>query len=224
MGEDPIVKELRSNSPIQLVVHVGAHLAEEVWHYESLGAVTVVWVEADPDLFIRLQERLTSLPASETEHLTVCALASSTTGATLTLNRYSNDGASNSVYRSSPNLRRLWPHLSETGSRVDLSTRTLADILGGLGVRLDLYQCSLLVLDVQGHELDVLDGAGMALVGAFTYVCSEVSFEDVYEEAPKGWAVLEWLQGAGFEPVTSLPAIHGDILLRRASGLLGNRG
>lgn len=101
-----------------------------------------------------------------------------------------------------------------------LSTRTLPEILEELDVRVGTYSSSLLVLDVQGHELDVLKGAGVGFVQEFTYVCTEVSLEDVYEEAPTGWAVLNWLQGAGFETTTPLPTIHGDILLSRRLGSL----
>ena len=35
-------------APVDLIVHVGAHWGEEAEFYESCGAATVLWIEADP--------------------------------------------------------------------------------------------------------------------------------------------------------------------------------
>jgi len=41
-------------APVDLIVHVGAHFAEDAAFYEACGAQTVLWIEADPDTYAKL--------------------------------------------------------------------------------------------------------------------------------------------------------------------------
>lgn len=41
-------------APIDQIVHVGAHFAEDAEFYEACGAETVLWIEADPTTFDKL--------------------------------------------------------------------------------------------------------------------------------------------------------------------------
>lgn len=217
---DEIRRALRDASPIELVVHVGAHLAEEDWLYESLGATTVVWIEADPKLFKRMSQRLSSKENAAARHIAHQALVSEHPGDSVVLRRYSNDGASNSVYTPTDSFKQAWPGLKETGEAVVVSTSTLGDILQKHKITVSAFTRSLLVLDVQGHELSVLRGATGELVSQFSLICVEISSEEIYAGGADGREVLNWLNRAGFTPRTAIPVFHGDVLL--AKGQVGD--
>lgn len=210
--------QLTHSKPIDLVVHVGAHLGEELEFYESIGASKILWIEADPDLFVRLKTNLSKSTSEKTFNIAHLALVSSTSNKVLNLKRYSNDGASNSVYSPTKEFKRLWPFLYEVGENLSLTAQTLIEILNEYDIDVKSFSSSLLVLDTQGHELDVLIGATPELVQKFKYICVEISLVPVYDGGADGYEVLNWLYKNGFEAITSTtphPSNHGDVLLKR---------
>lgn len=197
---------------VDLVVHVGAHLAEELTVYEAIGARTVVWIEGDPDLFQRM---LTALDRpSSAVHIPVCALVSSQDNKAMQLIRYSNDGASNSVYEPTELLTHRWPGLSTTGEPVKTVSSTLTTILRAASIDPSNYPTSLLLLDVQGHELAVLKGIGDELLRQFSYVRCEVSEFEIYAGGATTSDIDNYLRQRGYVPITERPDFHGDILYR----------
>ncbi len=214
--DDEITQALEVRKPIDLVVHVGAHLGEESWLYEFLGASTVLWIEADPDTCVRLEKRMLDKPRSGTHHVIAQALISEEDGSELALRRYSNDGASSSIYSATDAFAAEWPGLEETGDVVPLRSHTLHSVLGNAGIELAMYSSRLLVIDVQGHELAVLRGATHSVVAQFDLVCVEVSMEKIYEGGADGREVIAWLARCGFRPISTIPHFHGDLLLERS--------
>lgn len=213
--DSEITSSMRAHSPIDLVVHVGAHLAEESWLYETLGAKTVLWIEADPLLYSRLVKKVQVRASSTPLHVAHLGLISDCDGVDMVLRRFSNDGASNSVYALSEDYAKTSPTLSETGETVEVLSQTLSSALREQGIYIKDYLNPLLVIDVQGHELAVLKGVSADLISTFNLVCVEVSMESVYEGGAKGGDVITWLTSNGFFPVTSIPDVHGDVLLLR---------
>ena len=49
---------IRKEKPLDLIVHVGAHYAEDRFFYEELGAKDVLWIEADPNTYKVLKATL----------------------------------------------------------------------------------------------------------------------------------------------------------------------
>jgi FkbM family methyltransferase len=212
-----ITSAMRARSPIALVVHVGAHLAEEAWLYEALGAQSILWIEADPLLYRRLAKRVKARAGRVPAHATHLALISESDGVHLALRRFSNDGASNSVYGLSDDYASSASTLRETGETVELVSQRLSTALLQFGIDPEEYSSAMLVLDVQGHEMQVLRGASVKLVSTFRLVCVEVSMESVYEGGAKGGEVISWMTSCGFVPVTPIPEVHGDILFARVN-------
>lgn len=66
-------------APIDLIVHVGAHWAEDAAFYEASGAKTVLWIEADPDTYKTLKTVVAGRGGA-TRHLTENALVSARAG------------------------------------------------------------------------------------------------------------------------------------------------
>ncbi len=200
--------------PVDLIVHVGAHWAEDAALYESYGARTVLWIEADPDTFARLQEVLAERQGTGTDHRAECALVSATGGEELTFHRFKGDGSSSSIHKSTDTLRARFPEAGESGEVLEMVTRTLPEILARHGIDVGTYAKPMLVVDVQGHELEVLKGIGAGL-DAFSLCKCEVSRVPMYEGGAMFPDIDAVMRGAGFRLASHAYARvprHGDVL------------
>ncbi len=195
----------------RVIVHVGAHLAEELADYEATGADTIVWIEADPELYGRLVEAVETRKSPAVRHICVNALITDAAGEHRRFYHFSNDGQSSSIFRASENLRLNWPELRETGRVLTLPSDTIADVLGRHGIppqRLDV-----LVLDVQGAELLALKGCGEYLDHP-KFLEVEASTIPIYEGAPLLRELDPWIGARGFRRL-SLVSFHGDAVYTR---------
>lgn len=207
---------MRRRAPVDLVVHIGAHFAEDAGFYEECGARTVLWVEADPDTFIGLQQALALRPPG-TRHLAENALVSAASGQEMTFNRFTGDGASSSVYGSTAVYRARFPGSQETGEVLALRSRSLPEILAAHQIRPEEAQRPMLVVDVQGHELEVLRGLGDGL-RAFAQCKCEVSRVPMYEGGAQFAQIDAHMRAQGFRLASHRPfqvPRHGDVLYLR---------
>lgn len=203
-------------SPVDLIVHVGAHWAEEANTYEQYGAETVLWIEADPTTYGKLCGVLAKRD-SDTRHLTECALISATNGQDLTFRRFNNDGASSSVHTSTDTYRARFPNSRETGEVLEMKTRSLPDILEAHSVVPTQANLAMLVLDVQGHELSVLLGLGEGLQ-QFQLCKCEVSRVPMYDGGAQFTQLDAYFRAQGFKLISHFyPLVprHGDVLYQR---------
>ncbi len=203
-------------APVDLIVHVGAHWAEDAALYESSGARTVLWIEADPDTFRELNNVLAQRNGP-TRHLAECALVSATPGEALAFNRFNGDGSSSSVYHSTQTLKDRFPHVGESGDVLQLTTRTLDEILARHGIDVAAFNRPMLVVDVQGHELAVLQGLGDGLA-AFSMCKCEVSRVAMYQGGAMFSEIDAQMKQHGFRLAShryvQVPK-HGDVLYLR---------
>lgn len=188
------------------VLHVGAHTGQEMRLYEELGARTVVWVEANPAVIPRLKARV-----EPHGHIVLEALLADEAGREVDF-RVTNNELSSSMLP-------LGTHAAEhpeivVAEHVRLTTDTLDALvarhsLDGLGL-------DLLVLDVQGAELEVLRG-GVGSLPAFDAVCLEVNEQPLYEGCALLPEVEAFLAEAGFERAVVVigPKGYGDGLFVR---------
>lgn len=177
---------MERSAPVDLIVHVGAHWGEDAEFYEKCGAKTVLWIEADPDTYAKLTDVLAQRNGGTTRHLCENALVSAQDDQVLTFHRFNGDGASSSVYQATQTTRDRFSHVRETGEVLELPTRTLPEIMRIHGIDPTQALRSMLVLDVQGHELAILTGLG-PLLAQFDLCKCEVSRVPMYE----GGAVFE---------------------------------
>jgi len=203
-------------SPVDLIVHVGAHWAEDAALYEKYGAKTVLWIEADPDTYAKLTSVLAERD-SPTRHLAECALVSATEGEELSFHRFNGDGSSSSLHTVTDTMRARFPGVEESGETLEMTSRTLPEILARHGIDVAQATRSMLVVDVQGHELSVLRGLGKAL-SAFTLCKCEVSRVPMYEGGAMFKDIDAHFRGLGFRLASHWYAQvprHGDVLYRR---------
>jgi len=175
----------------ETIVHVGGHEAEELREYqeEGWGSAGVIWVEALP----AQAQYIRGLVASQPHHTVLEAVVWDRAGVEIDFHEASNTQASSvlefgSHQHSYPEIHRV--------RTIPMVTNTLENLLqshisGGIG---------LLNLDVQGSELQVLQGLGPRISDVET-IYTEVNVEEVY----KGCVLLEdldsWLSEQGFVQV-----------------------
>jgi FkbM family methyltransferase len=215
------LERMRDVGPLGTTVHVGAHAGEEVDSYRAHGAQRIVLVEANPASCDALRARyagaadVSVLHAAATDHEGEARLLLHTT------DRGGTESASLLPMRE---LARIVPTLDTAGT-VDVPARTLDSLLAEEGI--DPGDVGLLVLDVQGAELQVLRGATRALESVRA-VLTEVALIDLYEGAALEQDLVRELGHRGFQPVDALyyelydsdrrfPA-WGDVLFAPVSG------
>ena len=95
----------------------------------------------------------------------------------------------------------------------------------------DLVSPALLKIDVQGFELQVLEGCREVL-DSFDHICAEGSFVEFYAGQVQAPELIAWLAQRGFELETQYNAIadaqgrtvQADMLFRRLASLAGQMG
>ena len=203
-------------APVDLIVHVGAHWAEDAGFYEQCGARTVLWIEADPDTHAELVKVLERRPKT-TRHLAECALVSASAGEELQFHRFRGDGSSSSVHRATDTLKQRFPEAGESGEVLAMTTASLDEILARHDIDVASAARAMLVVDVQGHELPVLQGLGEGL-RAFSLCKCEVSRVAIYEGGAKFTDIDAHMKAQGFRLAShryvQVPR-HGDVLYVR---------
>lgn len=195
------------------VVHVGANQAQEASIYADCGWQPVLWVEADPELVVLAEDHVAVFP----EQRVVAGCVGREDGAAVTLYLAGNGGSSSSTRPPAGHLI-VYPDVSFA------ETRSL------IAVRLDTLLESqwtwqeapeLLVLDIQGAELDAIESLGDH-IGCFKWIYLEVNTQELYAGAAK-WSELDQaLRERGFlywDAVIYRGAGWGDALYGRAAEL-----
>ena len=185
-------KNFWSGTSFDNIVHVGAHFGQEANEYNSLTKGKIIWIEADPTNFTKLVEEISQVP-NHNNHVLINKFCSSSQGAEVDFYVYSNEGASNSRYLPTKRFGKYWSFISVVDRKI-LRTSTLDSILQQhkfSGVN------NLLVLDVQGHELDVLKGSTKSL-HLFSHIVCELSIKKVYSGQASYKSIVKFLERGDF--------------------------
>lgn len=174
------------------IIHLGAHLAEELEDYLSDNQQNVVWVEANPFLYENLQNRILS-----TNHIAFRELLGDKDGIEMKFNIAKNHYNGN--YQSSSVLEFgtheiNHPHIKMESS-ITLNSKTITTIFTENGLSFENFD--FVNLDLQGFELPVIKGFGEN-IGKMKYIYSEVNIDDVYIGCTKLNELDEYLEQYGF--------------------------
>lgn len=153
------------------VVHVGANTGQERRLYDSYR-LPVLWIEPIPEVYAKLQANIASYP----DQRAVQALVAAMDGDEVDFHIASNDGASSSMLEPAKH-KDIWPTVGFSRS-VRMTTRTLASVVAAAG--LDMTRYNGLIMDTQGSELLVLQGA-IPLLHHFDFVKTEVADFESYK-------------------------------------------
>lgn len=190
--------------PRKGLIHIGAHQAEELSVYKALRLPHVLWVEANPKLAKPLGERIKTHAASR-----LAIFAASDTNGTAELN----------MPLLQPNVASLLPLKemirinpdSKQQEKVTVQTKRLDDVLASVGQE-DTY--NVMVLDIQGAELQALKGAVKTLAHVDAIV-TEVNYGALYEGAGLIQMLDTFLLQHGFtrvDTMTTFSNLEGDAL------------
>ena len=152
------------------VVHVGANTGQERKLYGKLG-LDVLWIEPIPEVFAELQANLKAYPSQRAAQ----ALVTDRDGGQYQFNIASNNGASSSILEFGQH-GDIWPDVHFTKT-VTMESVTLATLFER--ERLDAGAYQALVMDTQGSELLVLEGA-VPMIRKYKYIKTEVADFEAY--------------------------------------------
>lgn len=191
------------------VLHIGAHRGQEATTYARAKA-KVLWFEALDTVYFDLKKILQDFPEQEA----VNALLGDEEK-TVSFHIASNDGMSSSIYRFAENNGF---DLAMTDS-VQLEMKRLDSLL-------TLEQAENYphwVVDVQGAELSVLEGAGRLLDSCQT-IDIEISTYEVYEGGVNFVQLDKFLRREGFVPLWQpLGRTHENLIYVRVRASFGSQ-
>ena len=136
------------------IIHVGASWGQEFPAYRDSTAKTVLYIEPIDDIFDRLKANVSGAEG----HHAIQALCSNRSGQKVNFNIANNGGESSSILPLG-NHAELLPHIEYVDTQ-KIATTTLDRLLKG---RWDPSELNLLVIDAQGADLLVLQGAKQLL-------------------------------------------------------------
>jgi FkbM family methyltransferase len=203
--EEHILTEVEENllSATSSVLHIGAHIGQEAEKYARLG-LEVLWIEGNPKIFEKLLVNITKYENQSAR----CALLGNINIESIDFHVANNDGLSSSLFELGVN----------SGFNSLSMIHDLKVPMSRLDSILDTSQISKFkhwVIDVQGAELLVLQGAGDLLNSVFS-LCIEVSTRKVYEGGATWAEIYSFLMSRNFTPLWHpRPDSHMNIIFVR---------
>jgi len=173
------------------VIHIGANNGGERWVYGKHD-LQVVWVEPNPIVFRQLEKNIENFKKQHAFQYLVTDKDSQE----YNFHIANNNGASSSIFDMKLHLE-LCPDVVYE-STIKLQSVTLQTLLEKEFIDVERYPS--LVIDVQGAELLVLQGA-TDLLSEFKFIKLEVADFESYEGCCKLTDVVNFLNGKGFREV-----------------------
>ena len=107
------------------LIQIGAHEGHEAGLFDEIGFRRIVWIEADPTIFKSLTENISRF--SPQVHSTHNALISASSGKEYSFYHYSNDGASNSIYKPTNLFKETFAEIQVSSESLTLISTSLDD-------------------------------------------------------------------------------------------------
>ena len=156
------------------LIHVGANEGQERFHYKKYNVNRVLWVEADPHTFKKLQKNISGFKNQKAiNHLLL------NKNKKTMFNVSSNDGNSSSILKLSEH-KNIYPEIKYIKKKL-LKGYTFSSLVKKMNIKLKHYNT--LVMDTQGSELLILKGA-KKLLNNFKYIKLEAADFEVYKKNP----------------------------------------
>lgn len=173
------------------VIHVGANTGQERGLYDKYG-LRVIWIEPIPEVFATLQANVAGFSRQRAFQY----LITDRDDAEYQFHVANNAGASSSVLDL--NLHKdIWPQVAYERT-ITLRSKTLATVLKD--ERIEARDYDALIMDTQGSELLVLQGATPILQN-FRYIKTEVPDFESYSGCCQLTDIAAFLTRAGYREV-----------------------
>jgi len=177
------------------VIHVGANSGNERDVYSN-NRLDVAWIEPLPDAFAELQRNIEAYPGQRALH----GLITDRDGDTVTLHVSNNQGLSSSIFDLALH-RDIWPDVQFVTS-IAMHSTTLPTALRNAGIDPRGYDA--LVIDTQGSELLVLEGAE-PILSHFSYIKTEAADFEIYKGCCTADQLVAFLEPRGFRLIETHP-------------------
>lgn len=191
-----------ANKDIKKVLHVGADRGGELPQYKEIGVETVVWIEANPEVYQELLENLERMDISSIQSIPYNQLISDKDDVETDFNLYYGWDAGHLVgnkgMSSILKAKNSWWGSECYRGTIKLSSLTLDTFIerNNLG-----YDFDLLNMDTQGAELLISKGATKVLTEV-KYINSEVTFYNTsYHNNPLFDELNEYFEQFGFRHI-----------------------
>ena len=193
------------------VIHVGAHIGQELSMYKDIGLTAGVFIEAHPAVYKRLEDSLIYEPKWKA----VEALVSDSEELEVDFWISSNDKMSSSLLEPGLHITEH-PDVTFDSEPIKIKTKTLDS--------LSLGEFDLVVIDVQGAELKVLSG-GVETFKHADALWLEVALGGLYKNDCSINDLSEFLAPFGFYPVYVVigSTMWGDALFVKKETLMNRR-
>lgn len=175
------------------VIHIGSHEGTEISTYQAMGVQKVLFVEANPVVFERLQANIAGVPNVQAVN---CAVSNE--NGTVNL-RVTSIDQSISILPLKRHLE-LDPNIQES-HQVTVESKTIDTLLQEMQLNPDDF--NILNIDIQGAELLALQGATDWLK-CVAGINTEVNYEELYEGCALIDQLDEFLEMQGFQRVATI--------------------
>lgn len=186
------------NSPVQGVIHLGAHVGEEIFQYSETGTIkSVAWFEGNKNLMKDLYDQTVRFSPTIKQYY-FNEVLSNNDGEKLIFN-ITNNGQSSSILKLGSHLQHH-PQVQVVEQREVIATRFDTWFEKNKLKANNLSDFDMINIDLQGAELKVLQGMGDLLKTLpIKIVYSEVNNEYVYENCCLISELDEYLFQFGFK-------------------------
>jgi FkbM family methyltransferase len=199
-GLQPIVREFFLRHCLG-VLHIGAHEGQEAKFYHNLTK-PVIWIEALPTSFRNLSKNIYGFKNQTAINAMLASRCLDSRDFFVT----SNNGESSSLYPLAGNS--YWKEL-ENVDICQLPARRLDCLFSDMEIEKFDYW----VIDVQGAEIEVLEGAG-TLLKHCRYLQIEISQEIFYLGGTEFKDLRRFLESKSFFPLWLPSKPHEEIIFR----------
>lgn len=162
------------------VIHIGASYAQEQAIYDFFGFKNILYIEADPEVFSKLQEKFNS---KSNENVKIANFAASNYNGVANFFR-TNNYLSSSLLKL--NKHKIWFPEINLAKEIIVESKTLDKYFEEQKFNYNTENYNVMILDIQGAELLALKGSINTLKN-IDLIISEVDYDELYENG----AILE---------------------------------
>ena len=170
------------------ILHIGGHYGHEGYFYNE-NKLKVIWIEALPDVHAKLAQSISRY----SEQIAYCCLLGDKNMSDVDFFISNNDGSASSIFNISENSNFNSVFVLD---KITIPMKRLDNLLS------DIYMADYdhWIIDVQGAELLVLQGAG-DLISYCNSITVEVSTRETYVNGAKYLELKDFLFNHGFFPL-----------------------
>jgi len=196
--------------PNKNILFIGANDMGEISNYVA-DYQNGIFIEAIPSVFKKLEYNLQNANDKYNKnYIAVNCLVTDKHDKEYVFNVFSNQGASSSIYESNSSQWK-WPSVQKV-DEIKLKSTTIESILRDNkweDVKYDL------VLDVQGAELDVLQGFDVSSFKNIEQITTEISTREFYKNGVLFDDLNTFITGLGFKICAPPIQDHCDVVYTR---------